>query len=248
MKMSLKIEIVKNEKDFLVIKKCAGLPSAPLSEGEDSALTQAVEMFPEIRSVVGRKAIEFGLLHRIDTETEGVLLIAKNQAFYDKILEEQKQGGFIKTYEARVERREAVGEGWPNLKEALGEDVAEMLKNDSFPKIIEVVSRFRFFGEKNREVRPVFEGAGKAANKKASPKVYTTEIIIEKNASLPSSIAASGGAFESSFVAKCKITEGFRHQVRCHLAFLGFPVVGDKVYNPNVGDGRMMFFATELEW
>jgi 23S rRNA-/tRNA-specific pseudouridylate synthase len=28
----------------------------------------------------------------------------------------------------------------------------------------------------------------------------------------------------------CRITEGFRHQVRCHLAWVGLPVVGDETY------------------
>ena len=47
---------------------------------------------------------------------------------------------------------------------------------------------------------------------------------------------------------ECKIAKGFRHQVRCHLAWLGLPVIGDKLYNPIKSDGKMKFSATGMEF
>ena len=32
------------------------------------------------------------------------------------------------------------------------------------------------------------------------------------------------------FLVEIKITRGFRHQIRCHLAWLGFPVLNDDIY------------------
>ena len=93
-----KIKIIHSptaEKPFLIIDKPRGLPSAPLSESDcNNALAQAIEDFPEIKEVKGRKAIEYGLLHRLDTVTEGLLLIATTQECYDFLMEEQQAGRF----------------------------------------------------------------------------------------------------------------------------------------------------------
>ncbi|UKI54519.1 MAG: hypothetical protein L6V90_07365 [Treponema succinifaciens] len=51
------------------------------------------------------------------------------------------------------------------------------------------------------------------------------------------------------FFAKCSIKEGYRHQVRSHLAWLGFPVRGDKLYNPLCSQNEeMQFFADCLKF
>ena len=46
----------------------------------------------------------------------------------------------------------------------------------------------------------------------------------------------------------CKISAGYRHQVRCHLAWLGLPVIGDKLYNRNMKKSSLMFSAVGLEF
>lgn len=85
------------EEPFVILDKPRGLPSAPLFEGDISALTFAIGKFPEISKVKGRKEIEYGLVHRIDTETKGLLLICTEQSFYDKVMSEQTNGRFFKT-------------------------------------------------------------------------------------------------------------------------------------------------------
>ena len=85
---------------YIVVSKQRGLPSAPLVENEDSALTQAAILFPEVNSIDGKKKIEKGLIHRIDTETEGLVLIAATQSFYDNMISIQNQNKFIKKYTA----------------------------------------------------------------------------------------------------------------------------------------------------
>jgi 23S rRNA pseudouridine1911/1915/1917 synthase len=37
--------------------------------------------------------------------------------------------------------------------------------------------------------------------------------------------------FEDYSLLECKITTGRKHQIRAHLAYLGHPIVGDKIYN-----------------
>jgi len=129
------------EHSFAVIYKPSGLASAPLFEGDESALSKAMEFFPEIKHVAGKKSIEYGLLHRIDTETSGLLLIASTQESYDFLCKEQKNGRFIKYYRAQVEL---------NKNET---------QDCNFEKEFTVVSAFRPFGPKGRMVKPVFENS-----------------------------------------------------------------------------------------
>ena len=45
---------------YVILNKPAGLPAAPLNEGDDCALNQAIEIFPQIKTVKGKKEIEYG--------------------------------------------------------------------------------------------------------------------------------------------------------------------------------------------
>ena len=102
--MSDKIKIIKEpteELPFAVIYKPKALASAPITtDDKDNAFYQAAELFPKLLEVQGKKAIEHGLLHRLDTATDGLLLIAATQDFYDYMLCEQEEGRFIKYYKA----------------------------------------------------------------------------------------------------------------------------------------------------
>lgn len=212
---------------FLVVDKPSGLPSAPLREGDDSALTQAMSLFPEIAAVHGKKAVERGLIHRIDTATRGCVLIATSQASYDFLSDAQAEGRFIKSYLAKVDRLSAESyDGFPPPpldygKIALGK-----------PFVVE--SRFRGYGKKGREVRPVTFQSGMAALKKSDTTLYRTEITLQ-----------------DTKTALCRISAGYRHQVRCHLAWLGLPVKNDVLYNPLCKDraeGVLSFSAISLEF
>ena len=214
------------ENPFVVIKKPHGLPSAPLFEGDECVFTQAAKLYPCLLDVSGKKEIEHGLVHRIDTETEGLLLIAATQECYNSLINFQREGKFIKGYSAKCQKIEKPIEGFP--------PVEFLLENESDDiKKYTVSSKFRPFSLKSAQVRPVTKKSGKAAKKKCSEKLYTTQILLDTE----------------NFFAKCSIKEGFRHQVRCHLAWLGFPVRGDKLYNPACSQNEeMQFFADYLKF
>lgn len=203
------IQAPDQEHPFAVIYKPKGLASAPLREGDDSALFRVAEIFPQLKNVEGKKKVEYGLLHRIDTATSGLLLVASTQESYDFLRECQKEGKFLKYYRAEIQ----VPEGKKIEKE------------------FTVVSRFRPFGEKARKVKPVFEDGSAADKKKCGSKVYSTWIKIEGNRAL------------------CRITEGYRHQVRAHLASCGFPICGDQLYNDKALPGEeLKFEAFRIEF
>ena len=225
----LQIEIIKapaTDKPFLVIYKPKGLPSAPLhAEDDRNALSQAAALYPEIKTVCGKKSIEYGLLHRLDTATDGLMVIAASQECYDFLSAEQAEGRFIKTYTAECDviknNAELLG-GFPPLPP---EDLSK------------VTSYFRPYGEGRKEVRPVTEQSGKAAlSKLGTKKLYTTKIEIQ----LLSDKRAR---------AVCGIKEGYRHQVRCHLAWAGFPVIGDQLYNSDKKNAEnLLFSATKISF
>jgi 23S rRNA pseudouridine1911/1915/1917 synthase len=51
---------------------------------------------------------------------------------------------------------------------------------------------------------------------------------------------------EKRALLEVKILTGRMHQIRIHLASIGFPVVGDEIYG-NGGSGRMLLHASDLE-
>ncbi len=206
---------------FWILNKKASVPSAPLKEGDFSALGELIKICPEAKNVSGRKKIEYGLLHRIDTETCGLLLIAGRQDFYDEIFDAQKNDLFLKSYSAECEKCTFITsffDGFPPPPE----DFISGRENV-------ISSKFRYFGKHNFCVRPVSSQSGLASQKKSSQKIYTTKIFLEKKG--------------ESYFARARIAQGFRHQVRCHLAWCGFPVKGDILYNPNAKENDKMKFS-----
>lgn len=212
-----KVNIIYSCNDFVVAEKAHNLATAPLSENEtQTALNYVLELFPEGRDVCGKKPVEHGLIHRLDTATHGLFLVALNQSSFDNLWKQQKDGLFIKKYTAYCTKQ----------------------LNDSFPicnyqlqKNLKIKSYFRYFGPKNREVRPVaLDGtSGKAAAKNAQNKIYETLINDFSKINF-----AMKPFYKDLSIYKidCLLKSGFKHQLRSHLAWLGFPIIGDGLYCP----------------
>ena len=232
----MNIEIVKEPdtvKPFAIIYKPSGLASAPLTETDtENAFYKAAQLFPQMQQVHGRKAIEHGLIHRLDTATSGLMLIAANQECYDFLLHEQKENRIIKTYSAICDISDTLLEGFPDSPF----DISNLSKNNIF----EITSYFRAYGEGRKQVRPVTKDSGKIALSKIDkPVLYTTKITIRK-IDFNQKIA----------YVDCEITNGYRHQVRCHLSWCGLPVQNDSLYNPlkNKSAEEMKFCATSIKF
>lgn len=76
----LAIRIIHADASVVVADKPAGMPSHPLKPGEKGTAANAlVGRFPEL-SQVGPQLREGGLVHRLDTDTSGVLLAARTNA------------------------------------------------------------------------------------------------------------------------------------------------------------------------
>ena len=231
-KMTNKIEFLNTpskENPFLVISKPSGLPTAPLSaQDPNNALYLAAQTFPEIFSVNGKKEIEHGLVHRIDTVTEGLILIATTQDAYENFINQQKNNNFTKFYTAICQKNQNSKEGFPDFPQ----------QNIFYQNEFKIQSYFRYFGQGRKEVRPVpIESLNKTQQKKVEgTSIYTTnvKIISQQN---------------DTVKVECNITKGFKHQVRCHLAWANLPIKNDPIYNKNTKTSEQIeFYASKLQF
>ena len=84
--------------DLLVVDKPAGMPTAPLRHGETGTLANAlVGKYPALAGI-GYGPREPGLLHRLDTGTSGVVVVARTQPVFEALREALKDGQLHKTY------------------------------------------------------------------------------------------------------------------------------------------------------
>ena len=100
---ALPLRIAYEDAQLVVVDKDAGVPSHPLRSDEVGTVASAlVARYPEMAGV-GYRGREPGLVHRIDTETSGVLLAARDVDTFDALREALHDGGVSKRYVALVE-------------------------------------------------------------------------------------------------------------------------------------------------
>ena len=104
-----KPSIVFEDDAMLAVDKPAGLPVQPLSCLETNTLMNRVTAYyPECRTV-GDRPLMAGALHRIDADTSGLVLIARNQNAFDALRTQFTAQSVEKKYLALVEGSYATG-------------------------------------------------------------------------------------------------------------------------------------------
>ena len=203
-------QVIAQEKDYLIVFKPPGMHSAPLKKSKGENIVEwCAEKFPEIMDLSGRQAGEGGLLHRLDFDTQGLILIARTRAGMEALLEQQSDRKIVKEYSAITSESYSYMPGFPEEK----------------PKLPLIKSSYRSYGPGSKETRPL------------PGDTYTTEIM--ENISLSGHLV--------SF--RIRIVKGFRHQIRCHLAWLGQPILNDKLYGKiTYGNGLLALRASSLSF
>jgi 23S rRNA pseudouridine1911/1915/1917 synthase len=223
--------IVAETDDYAVLYKPPFIHSAPLYKGEKGTLLAWYEeISPPRMPLAGRKNVEGGLIHRLDYETSGLVLAAKNQRALDLFLSLQAEGGIIKEYEALSEREKTknLPPGFPPAP-----FIRELSVSSSFPVTIE--SFFRAFGPERKQVRPKIRGEknnNKTVSNKGTP--YRTSITNIKETD------------RNKLAFTVRIQKGFRHQIRCHLAWIGYPILNDPLYGAAVKEPPLALCAKAL--
>lgn len=95
-------QVIAETNDYLVINKPAGLMVHP-AEGvsEKTLVDWLMKKYPTIAKV-GEDPMRPGIVHRLDKEVSGLMVIAKNQNFFDIIKEQFQKRTVKKTYIALV--------------------------------------------------------------------------------------------------------------------------------------------------
>jgi len=214
--------------DFAVVFKPPRMHCAPLKhDGKESEtlLDWYAKIFPVVMELSGRKENEGGLLHRLDFETQGLVFFAKNMQTLENLLDQQKQGKFIKEYSAICRKCE------PQPGSAPFDALA--------PPPLVIESYFRPYGPGRKQVRPVTSEKLKGKEiAKDGGAYYKTEITNVEKKQIDSG--------EEIYRFTVRLKRGFRHQIRCHLAWVGFPVLNDPLYGRADGDGFLALRATGL--
>ncbi|MDP6979538.1 MAG: RluA family pseudouridine synthase [Myxococcota bacterium] len=87
---------------WLAVDKRAGAPVHPLVEDETGTVLNAVvSLHPEVQGV-GERGLRSGVVHRLDVDTSGVLLVATEQPSWDRLRDAFRSHRVEKVYRAIV--------------------------------------------------------------------------------------------------------------------------------------------------
>ncbi len=205
------LEIIKKTKDYLVVNKPSGLliHAASNASGENLA-NLLLKDYPELKEV-GDDSSRPGIVHRLDKNVSGVLVLARTQSMFNYLKKQFKSRQVKKTYQALVYGKLSKDYdtiNFPIMRSTKGYKMAAK------PRGTEIT-------ENIREAETNFQILKKFIN-------YT--------------------------LLNVKIKTGRTHQIRCHLAAYGHPIVGDDIYstaktrikNKKLNLGRIFLCSTKL--
>ena len=186
------LDIIYEDRDFMVINKAPGMAVHPSAGTVTGTLVNALlHHCPNLKEIgaEGRP----GIVHRLDKDTSGVMVVAKNHRSLQLLAQQFKDRTVLKEYLALV---------WGKLK-----------------------------GDRGIIDRPI--GRHRSQRKKMSCRFAyskTREALTEWN--VEKCFELKAGSRNIQWVSLCRLRPktGRTHQIRVHLAELGHPVIGDKVY------------------
>lgn len=101
------ITIVADTADYMIINKPVGILTHPTMAKEKNTLVDfVIKKYPRIKKI-GDDPIRPGIVHRLDKEASGLIVVAKTQKMFDHLKEQFKNRTIEKEYNALVHGRVA---------------------------------------------------------------------------------------------------------------------------------------------
>lgn len=181
---NIPLNVVYEDDDLLVVNKPKGMVVHPAAGNYTGTLVNAL-LYHCKGSLSGvNGVIRPGIVHRIDKDTSGLLIVAKNDFSHLKLAQQIKEHTFSRRYEAVV---------YGKLKNLKGRIEAPIGRHKIDRKKMAVTLR------------------------NSRNAVTNYEVIKE---------------YKSFTHVRLKLETGRTHQIRVHMAYIGHPLAGDKVYGP----------------
>jgi 23S rRNA pseudouridine1911/1915/1917 synthase len=196
------LDIVYEDDDLIVVNKPKGLVVHPGAGNEEHTLANALKFHSDNLSTLNGE-FRPGIVHRIDKDTAGLLIVAKNDAAHAFLSNQLADHTLGRKYYALV--------------------LGVIPENEG--KIIAPIGR----DQKFRQKMAVDLLRGKEAE--------TNFKVIER--------------FKDSTLVECALKTGRTHQIRVHMAYIGYPVIGDPIYgkgNRKMYDEGQLLFAHEIHF
>ena len=199
---SIPLDVIYEDNDILIVNKEKGMVVHPGNGNPSGTLANAVlARCKDSLSGIGGE-IRPGIVHRLDKDTSGIIIVAKNDKSHLDISKQIKDHTVKKTYVALVRGR--IKENEATIDMPIGRS------------------------NKDRKKMAVTKNGKNAVTHFKVLKRYKDYTYIEVN-----------------------IETGRTHQIRVHMAEIGYPVVGDLVYsngkNPFGVEGQMLH-AKKIEF
>ena len=233
-------DIIHEDADLLVVHKPAGLVCHPTKGDEYSSLISRARIY---LSGARHEALGTGqflapdasrpaphLIHRLDRETSGIVLLAKNAV---------AAGELGKIWETRTVLKEYLAIVHGHVREDHGLIDAPLGKDEASPVAIkdcvrpDGASAQTEFWVEQRFYRPCSSASSSSNSENEDENEFRGRMVD------PSSIRHPPSAFS---LLRLIPRTGRKHQIRLHLAHLGHPIVGDKIYG---GDPELYLALVE---
>lgn len=191
------LDMVYEDADVAVVNKPQGLVVHPSAGHPSGTLVNA--LLYHVKDLSGINGVARpGIVHRIDKDTSGLLMIAKNDEAHTALAEELKAKKSLRKYLAIVHGN------LPNDRGVIDAPIGR--------------------SEKDRKKQAV-TAKGKDA--------VTRFQVVER--------------FGDYTLVELTLETGRTHQIRVHMAYIGYPVAGDEVYGPRKtlkGHGQFLHAQT----
>ena len=180
---NIPLDIIYEDEDVVVVNKARGMVVHPAAGNYSGTLVNALLYHCKNLSGING-VIRPGIVHRLDKDTSGIMICAKNDAAHVSLSEQIQSKSAQRTYLAVVRG---------NIKTDSGVIETQIARDKDDRKKMAVV-------------------------KEGGRNAVTEYEVVER--------------FGKYSIVKCKLKTGCTHQIRVHMEYLGYPLVGDPKYSP----------------